>query len=97
MTSRDLKKGQRRRMFVVIPEERVYLVADPDVGIPEEISPASTSNLETVFNELGSLLLKKKWTNRIFKWFSKLTKEKSMERFRFQHGDSNPRTNNSNK
>ena len=58
MTSRDLKKGQRRRMFVVIPEERVYLVADPDVGIPEEISPPSSLKMEIVFNKID-LVLKK--------------------------------------
>ena len=39
-------------------EERVYLAADPDVGIPEEISSTSSLKMDMIFNKIDFLLKK---------------------------------------
>ena len=55
-----LEKHRKRKNLAerILPKEKIDLEADPEVSIPEEISPTSASNLEMVFNKLGSLLEK---------------------------------------
>ena len=59
----DINKLEKERKMKnlterILPKEKIDLDADPEVNIPEEISPSSASNLEMVFNKLGSLLEK---------------------------------------
>ena len=42
----------------VLPAEDIDTEADPDISIPKEISPTSSSNLEMVFHKLGSIIEK---------------------------------------
>ena len=42
----------------MLPAKDVDTEADPDISIPEEISPTSSSNLEMVFHKLGLIIEK---------------------------------------
>ena len=54
----DNGRDRKRLAERVLPVEDVDVEADPDISIPEEISPASSSNLEMVFHKLGSIIKK---------------------------------------
>ena len=59
----DINELERERKMKnlterILPKEKIDTEADPDVSIPDEISPSSASNLEMVFNKLGTLLEK---------------------------------------
>ena len=55
-----LDKGRDKQRLAerVLPAEDIDTEADPDILIPEEISPMSSSNLEIFFHKLG-LIIKK--------------------------------------
>ena len=52
---KKLDKGRDRKRLAerALPAEDIDTEADPDISIPEEISPMSSSNLEMVFHKLG--------------------------------------------
>ena len=80
---RDKKRSTER----VLPVEDIDTEADPDISIPEEISPTSSSYLEIVFHKLGSII-KKQW-KRILK---KLIIKKLQKRKAWKELDSNIKT-----
>ena len=55
-----LDKEQRKKNLSgkVMSEDEIDTKADPEVSLPEKISPTSSANLEMVFNKLGSIIEK---------------------------------------
>ena len=50
---------KKKKIFIRdLPDESIDTEADPKIDIPEEISPTSARNLETVFHKLGSIIEK---------------------------------------
>ncbi len=54
----EIEKKKKKTLIRDLPDDSIDTEADPKIDIPEEISPTSTRNLETVFHKLGSIIEK---------------------------------------
>ena len=86
---KKLDKGRDRKRLAerVFPAEDIDTEADPDISIPEEISPTSSSNLEMVFHKLGSIIEKSMEKNT-----QDMDYEKSQKKKAWKELDSNIKT-----
>jgi len=54
----EMEEKENKTFIRNLPADSIDTKADPDVEIPEEISPTSTKHLESVFHKLGSIIEK---------------------------------------
>ena len=83
----DNGRDRKRLAERVLPVEDIDMEADPDILIPEEIIPTSSSNLEIVFHKLGSIVKKSMEKNT-----PDIDYEKSQKKKAWKELDSNIKT-----
>ena len=54
----EIKKQRKMIYSRALPEDSIDIRSDPEVKIPQKLSPSSLSNLETVLHHLGIFLEK---------------------------------------